>query len=172
MQSFNDEFWVNPQIPTLVMPFETTQRLHASVPIVTFGHLTHTVSGNTLWDMRVGRFVYSRKDDLSTGDLTTPNRFDRVTGVSSGGLPQFGGLTLIPTTVKATLSHYRPGLFAADHQWKVGTQIERAKTPGPPSFRAASGSSTTTGNRFRRSPPLPPSAAANSSRLPHLRAMP
>jgi hypothetical protein len=81
MQSFNDEFWVNPQIPTLVMPIETTLRLHASVPIVTFGHLTHTVSGNTLWDVRVGRFVYSRKDDPSTGLWTTPNHYDQVTGV-------------------------------------------------------------------------------------------
>jgi hypothetical protein len=131
MQSFNDEFWVNPQIPTTVMPIETTLRLHASVPIVTFGHLTQTLSDRTLWDVRVGRFVYSRRDDPSTGDLTAPNRSDRVTGVSSGNAPQIGALTLIRTTVKATLSHYRPGLFAADHQWKVGTQIEKGEDSQP-----------------------------------------
>ncbi len=39
-------------------------------------------------------------------DFTTPNRFDRVTGVSSGNPPQIGSLTLIRTTAKATLSHY------------------------------------------------------------------
>ena len=131
MQSFNDEFWVNPQIPTLVTPFEATQRLHASVPTMTFGHLTQTLSANTLWDVRVGRFVYSRKDDPSTGDPTTPSRFDRVTGVTSGAPPQIGGLTLIRTTAKATLSHYQPGLFAADHEWKVGTQIEKGEHEQP-----------------------------------------
>jgi len=127
MQSLNDEHWVNPQVPTLVMPFETTQRMNASVPTVTFGHLTHTLSANTVWDARVGRFVYSRKDDPSTGDPTTPNRLDRVTGVASGGPQQIGALTLIRTTGKATLSHYSPGLFAADHQWKIGTQIEKGE---------------------------------------------
>jgi carboxypeptidase family protein/TonB-dependent receptor-like protein len=131
MQSFNDEFWVSPQSPTLVTPFEATQRLNASVPTMTFGHLTHTLSTNTLWDARVGRFVYSRHDDPSTGDATTPSRFDRVTGVTSGNPPQIGALTLIRTTVKATLSHYSPGLFAADHQWKVGTQIEKGEHEQP-----------------------------------------
>src|SRR4029077_6517203 len=115
MQSVNDEFWVNPQPPTLVTPFAATQRLNATVPTVTFGHLTHTVSANTLWDVRVGRFVFSRKDDPSTGDPTIPSRFDRVTGVTSGAPPSIGALTLIRTTVKATLSHYGPGLFGADH---------------------------------------------------------
>ena len=127
MQSVNDEFWVNPQTPTLVTPFAATQRLNASVPTMTFGHLTNTVSPNTLWDLRVGRFVFSRKDDPSTGDSTIPSRFDRVTGVTSDAPPQIGALTLIRTTVKATLSHYRPGLFAADHQWKIGTQIEKGE---------------------------------------------
>jgi hypothetical protein len=127
MQSFNDEFWVNPQSPTLVTPFAATQRLSASVPTMTFGHLTQTLSPNTLWDVRAGRFVYSRTDAASSGDSTTPNRFDRVTGVSSGNPPQIGGLTLIRTTAKATLSHYRPAFFAADHQWKIGTQIEKGE---------------------------------------------
>ena len=89
-------------------PFEATLRLHASVPAITFGHLTHTSSANTVWDVRVGRFVYAREDDPSTGDLTTPSRFDRATGVYSGAPQTFGGLTLIRTTAKATLSHYRP----------------------------------------------------------------
>ncbi|HYM23802.1 MAG TPA: TonB-dependent receptor, partial [Vicinamibacterales bacterium] len=127
MQSINDEHWVNPQIPTLVMPFATTQRQNATVPTITFGHLTHTLSPNTVWDARVGRFVYTRHDDPSSGDPTVPNRTDRLTNVQSGGPQSIGGLTLIRTTVKATLSHYRPDLFAADHQWKIGTQIEKGE---------------------------------------------
>jgi hypothetical protein len=131
MQSLNREVWVNPQLPTLVTPFVVTQRQHASVPTMTFGDLTHTVSANTVWDVRVGRFVYTRHDDPSSGDRTTPNRFDRVTGVSSGNAPQFGGTTLIRTTAKATLSHFQRGLFGVDQQWKIGTSVERGEHHQP-----------------------------------------
>jgi len=131
MQSFHDEFWVSPQIPTLVTPFEATTRLNTSVPTITFGHLTHAFSGNTVWDVRLGRFVYSRDDDPSTGDPTRSNRFDRVTGVASGNPTTIGALTLIRTTAKATLSHHQSGLLAADHEWKVGTQVERGEHSQP-----------------------------------------
>jgi hypothetical protein len=127
VQSFHDELWVNPQTPTTSTPFAATQRQNASVPTITFGQLTHTLSSNTVWDARVGRFVYSRRDDPSTGDWTTPNRSDRVTGVSSGNAPQLGSLTLIRTTAKATLSHDQRGLFGADHDWKVGTSFEKGE---------------------------------------------
>lgn len=126
LQSFHREAWVNPQTPTLVTPFAATQRQHATVPAMTFGHLTHTPTANTLWDVRLGSFVYTRYDDPSSGDWTTPNRFDRVTGVSTGNAPQIGGLTMGRTTAKATLSHYRRGWLAADHELKLGTQIEKA----------------------------------------------
>ena len=131
VQSVHDEFWVNPEQPTFVKPFEATLRLHASVPAITFGQLTHTSSSSTVWDVRVGRFVYARKDDPSTGDLTTPSRFDRATGVFSDAPQTFGGLTLIRTTAKATLNHYRPSLLGADHQWKIGGQIEKGEGYGP-----------------------------------------
>ena len=68
MQSVHDEFWVNPERPTFVTPFEATTRPHATVPAMTFGDLTQTLSPNTVWDVRVGRFVYDRDDDPSTGD--------------------------------------------------------------------------------------------------------
>jgi hypothetical protein len=127
LQSFHDEFWVNPELPTFVKPFEATQRRHASVPALTFGHLTHTLSSNTVWDVRVGRFVFNRKDDPSTGSVTTPSRVDRLTGVFSGAPQTFGGLTLIRTTAKGTLNHYRPGLLGADHQWRIGGQLEKGE---------------------------------------------
>ncbi len=131
VQSVHDEFWVNPEQPTFVKPFEATLRLHASVPAITFGQLTHTSSSSTVWDVRVGRFVYAREDDPSTGDLMTPSRFDRATSVFSDAPQTFGGLTLIRTTAKATLNHYRPSLLGADHQWKIGGQIERGEAYGP-----------------------------------------
>jgi len=131
VQSVHDEFWVNPEQPTSAKPFDATLRLHASVPAVTFGQLTHTSSANTVWDVRAGRFVYSREDDPSTGSRTTPSRLDRVTGITTGGPPTFGGLTLIRTTAKATVNHYRAGLWGADHQWKTGLQVERGESNGP-----------------------------------------
>lgn len=127
LQSFHKEYWVNPELPTSVKPFEATQRRHATVPAITFGHVTHTLSSNTVWDARVGRFVYTRHDDPSTGDVTTPSRFDRQTGVFSGAPQSFGGLTLIRTTGKATLNHYRPAWFGGDHQWRIGVQLERGE---------------------------------------------
>ena len=130
LQSFHEEFWVNPDPPTLVTPYEATRRRSASVPAMTLGHLTHTGSANTVWDVRVGRFVYSEDRTTSTGDLTTPSRFDRATGVTSGAPPLVGGLTLIRTTTKATISHYRPDLLRADHQWKIGGEAERGEQHG------------------------------------------
>ena len=61
-RAIHDEFWVNPEQPTFVTPFEATLRQHASVPSMTFGHLTHTLSPNTVWDVRVGRFVFSTEE--------------------------------------------------------------------------------------------------------------
>ena len=140
MQSFHDEFWVSPQIPTVVTPFAATTRTHASVPAVTFGHLTHTLSANTFWDVRVGRFLYLRTDDPNTGDTTIANRFDRLTGVNSGNPQLIGNSRLMRTTAKATLTHYRHRLLWGDHEWKVGTQIEKGEhnqtqvTPGGARF--------------------------------------
>jgi hypothetical protein len=129
--NLHDEFWVNPEQPTLAKPFEATLRAHASVPAMTFGHLTHTSSSNTLWDIRLGRFVYSRDDDPSTGDRKTPGRMDNGTGSFIGAPQAFGALKLIRTTAKATISHYRPGLWGADHQWKLGAQFERGEHRSP-----------------------------------------
>ncbi len=124
-QSLHYEHWVNPTTPTFVTPFEATTRSSASVPAITYGHLTHMLSSNTLWDVRVGRFVYPQEVLPSTGDLTVASHFDRVTGVTSQAPSNFGTLTIARTTGKATLSHYQPGLWGTDQQWKVGTQIER-----------------------------------------------
>jgi Carboxypeptidase regulatory-like domain len=125
VSSFHHEFWVNPERPTLVTPFETTLRFNGRVPTTTFAHVTYTPSSNTLWDARVGQFVLSQDNDPASSSITTPNRFDRVTGVSSGAPPGFGDFNLRRTTGKVTLTHYRPGLFGADHEWKMGGQAEK-----------------------------------------------
>jgi hypothetical protein len=131
VQSIHNEFWVNPEQPTFVRPFPVTTRANASVPAITFGHLTHTVSANTVWDVRAGRFVYSQDNPPSTGIRTTASRIDSETNVLSGAPQTFSGLTLIRTTGKTTLNHYRPGVFGADHQMRVGGSIERGEHRGP-----------------------------------------
>lgn len=127
LQSYHREGWVNPELPTRVKPFEATQRRHASVPAMTFGHLTHTASSNTVWDVRVGRFTYDRRDDPSTGDFTIPSHVDRLTTVLSGAPQTLGGLQLFRTTAKASLSHFKPGLWRGDHQFKIGSQVEKGE---------------------------------------------
>jgi len=131
VNSLHYERWVNPEQPTLARPFEATLRTHASVPAITFGNLTHTRSANTLWDVRVGRFVYNQENDPSTGNRTTPGRMDIGTGVFSGAPQTFGALRLMRTTAKATISHYRPGLWGADQHWKMGAQVERGEHQSP-----------------------------------------
>jgi hypothetical protein len=125
LQSIHNEFWVNPEVPTIVKPFEATTRSHAVVPAMTFGDLTHVASSNTLWNVRVGQFVYRRVDEPSMGNRTAASRFDQVTNAASAAPQTFGGSTIIRTTAKATVSHFRPGLWAADHQWKMGAQVDR-----------------------------------------------
>src|SRR5262249_49158796 len=102
----------------------------ATVPAMTFGDLTHTLSANTLWEARVGRFVYSETRTPSTGDWTIPSRSDRVTGITTGASPQVGDLILIRTPATAALNHYRPGPRGADHKFKTGLQVERGEQHG------------------------------------------
>jgi hypothetical protein len=123
--SLHNEFWVSPERPDIVTPFEATLRFSGSIPTSTFAHVTHTPSNNTLWEARVGRFVSSQKNEPNVGNVTTTSRFDRVTGVSSGSAPSFGDFTLRRTTAKATVTHYRAGFLGADHEWKAGGQAEK-----------------------------------------------
>jgi hypothetical protein len=127
LQNVHYESWENPESPTLVKPFEATQARHASVPAVTFGHLTRTASPNTVWDLRAGRYTWSQQNEPSSGNRMTTGRFDRGTGVFSGAPQTYGGLTLIRSTGKATINHYQPGLLGVDHQWRAGGQLERGE---------------------------------------------
>ena len=129
--SVHNEFWVNSEQPTLARPFDATVRAHASVPAMTFGHLTNTSSANTAWDVRVGRFLFSREDDPSTGDRTRAGTLDTGTMIFSGAPQTISALTLVRTNAKATISHYRAGLWGVDHQWKLGAQFEHGEHRSP-----------------------------------------
>ena len=127
MQSFHEEFWENPDPPTLATPFEATVRRHASVPSSTFANVTYAPSGQNVWDLRVGRYVLDQKDDPSTGDRTTPNHRDRITGISHGNVREMGGLELDRITAKVVFNRYQAGWIGADHELKAGIQLERGE---------------------------------------------
>jgi len=127
MQSFHQERWVNPTPPTLAAPFVTTQRVHASVPNMTFAHVTHVPSNRTMWEARVGRFLLRQDADPSSGDRTTPNHTDQITGISSGNTSQITTLHLDRVTAKGVLHRYQPDWLGTDHELKAGIQIERGE---------------------------------------------
>ena len=158
VQSFHSEIGIDPERPTIVTPFEATARTHISTPTMNFGDLTHTMSANTLWDVRVGRFVSHRSGDLNALSPTTPSRFDRVTGVTTGARQNGAAVDLFRTTAKATLTHYRRAL-GAEHQWKSADNSNAASTTRSTSFRPASGTRTGPGSRCSPSRAFPPTSA-------------
>jgi hypothetical protein len=90
---------------------------------VNLGHLMHTASANTVWDVRVGWFRFTQDISPTSGDPTIPNRIDQPGNIWSGGPQQIGGARHLRTMVKATLSHHRAGWFGADHEWRMGVRL-------------------------------------------------
>ena len=78
-----------------------------------------------MWDVRVGRFVYTQENTPSTGDFTAASRIDNATNVASGAPQAFSTVSIARTTAKATMSRYQAGWLGADHQWRIGGQVER-----------------------------------------------
>ena len=95
---------------------------------MTFGHLTHTLSSNTVWDVRVGRFVFDRKDDPSTGSVTIGEPVRSRDGCLRAARHRpSADLRSFARPSKATVDHYRPELWGADHQWRIGGQFEKGE---------------------------------------------
>ena len=127
MQSIHDEFWSNPETPSATKPRSATQRLDASVPAINFGHLIHTASPNTVWDVRAGWFRFTQDTSPTSGNPTIPFRLEQPDNIWSGGPQQIGQVQQMRATVKATLSHYRAGWLGGDHEWRMGGQVDRAE---------------------------------------------
>ena len=123
-QSVHYESGLNPDRPTIVTPLEATARRHISVPAITFGHLTHTVSPSTVWDVRVGRFVYTQQSTPSSGNPNTPSRLDSATGITSGA-PAPHLVDDHPRDGEATVNHCRADVLG-DHL-ESGRTIERGE---------------------------------------------
>jgi hypothetical protein len=134
MSSFHDEFWTTPNRPTLARPFAATIIPSGTRPTGTFGQLTDTLTNNTLLDVRVSRFAAPSTNDPATGDRTAANHVDLATGLQSGGPQGFGAGQLARTTMAASLSGYRPFL-GADHEVKIGAQVEKGQNSGWTAFQ-------------------------------------
>jgi hypothetical protein len=126
VQSLHGERQLIEDQPTIAVPFDATSRHRATVPAVTFGHLTHSSSSNSVWDVLVGRFDFSQDNGPADGDRNTPSRFDSASGITTGAPAQFSRLRIARTTAKGTFTRYQAGLLGADHELKLGGQIEHA----------------------------------------------
>ena len=164
MQSFHQENWVSPTPPTLSTPFEATTRVHARVPSATYGNLTQVLSANTVWEARVGRFQVDQAGDSTIGDRTTPNHSDRVTGKSSGNTPSIDTFLLDRITAKAMLHRYQSAWLGADHDFKVGTQVEDGNHYGTSTLAGGVRYVDNNGAPFQAIYRTPRSPAASSSR--------
>ena len=72
VQSVHYESWVNPDPPTTVTPFEATLRADASVPAITFGHLTHTLRPTRSGTCGSDASYIHRTNTPSSATRTTP----------------------------------------------------------------------------------------------------
>ena len=127
VQSFHDELWSSPETPSPIKPLLATQLVDASVPAVNLGHLMHTASANTVWDVRVGWFRFTQDISPASGDPSIANRIDQPGPFWSGGPQLIGAAQHLRTTVKATLSHHRAGWLGADHEWRIGVEVDRGE---------------------------------------------
>lgn len=127
VNSFHGEFWDNLEAPSATKRPDATQRLQASVPAITLGHLTYTPSANRVWDMSAGWFVFSQDISRRTGDPNAPGILDRKLNVMSGAPTQTGEVRQERWTAKATFNQYMPGVAGADHDLRIGGQFERGE---------------------------------------------
>ena len=96
-----------------------------------FGHLTHTASANTVWDVRVGVVPLHAGHVADLGRSDDPEsrrparkRLEQAPAANRPGAAQFARRS------KSTVSHYRAGWFGADHEWRMGAQVDRGEHRG------------------------------------------
>jgi TonB dependent receptor-like, beta-barrel/Carboxypeptidase regulatory-like domain len=130
VQSFHEEFTFNPEVPTSNKPLVATQFVKGSVPATNFGHLTHAPAGNTVWDVRLSRYSSLSETSPPSGDRTIPNRVDQPGNLWSQAPQTIGEVKHSRATGKVTVSHYGPRLVGADHEWKMGAQVDRGEHRG------------------------------------------
>ena len=151
VQSYHEEFWVNPELPTLCQAV----RSHPAAPC--FGargdvRRPHAhLSPNTVWDVRAGPVCLHarRRPEHRRSDDPRPVR--QPTGLPSGAPAAFGDSDLARTTVKATLDSLPAGSAWRRSPMEDREPIRRGRASTlRRSFQPASGTSTRTARRPRR----------------------
>ncbi len=122
MHTYHDDYWVIPQTPSISSPFETTLTWGGRNPSITFGNITHVLSQNTFYDVRVSGFYSPDDYARPNGNFGQSRRTDSATGETSGGPPFSGGFRQARTAVHGKLSHYASDWIGADHDFKFGVQ--------------------------------------------------
>ena len=166
MQSFHEEIWVNPTVPTATTPFIATLRNNAKVPSMTFANLTQVLSNKTVWEMRVGRFIFDQKSDPSSDDRTTPSHRQQGTNILSQNAPQIGTVKLDRVTAKAVLHRYQSGGVARIITSRPAPRSNAASTSSLRPFREASSSWTAQLARLSSRFPARRGLAAGGSSTP------
>ena len=115
VQSFHDEFWSNPETPTLNKPRDATQTLERqcrrSISVTSRTRFQPTPSGTSAWVFRFTQDTWP-----TSGDPTIPNVIELSDNSWIGGPQQIGKVRQLRTTAKVTLSHYRAVWLGADHE--------------------------------------------------------
>ena len=151
MQSFHQEYWVNPTPPTLVTPFEATLRVQrvGAEHDVRPPH-AHAVA-NTVWEVRVGRFVLrpEERPELRRSDDAEPVRSDhrrlerqRAADRRTDARSRHGEGR--PQPLSARLARRRPPDRGSARRSSAASIARRPSSP------AAFGTSTATASRSRR----------------------
>lgn len=130
MHTYHDDYWVIPQTPSPTSPFESILTFGGRNPSITFGDITHVVSPNTFYDVRVSGFYSPNDYARPNGNFGQSRREDTATGQITGGPPFSGGFRQARTAVHGKLSHYASDFIGADHDFKFGVQYVDGKSSG------------------------------------------
>ena len=130
MSTYHDDYWVIPQTPSTSAPFESILTFSGHNPSLTFGDITHVLSPNTFYDVRVSGFYSPADQGQPNGNFGQSRHFDTATGQISGGPPFSGGFRQARTAVHGKLSHYASDFIGADHDFKFGVQYVNGKHSG------------------------------------------
>ncbi|MGH9333500.1 MAG: TonB-dependent receptor, partial [Vicinamibacteria bacterium] len=124
MNTYHDDYWDIPAIPSIADPFETITSYGGRNPSMTIANFTHVLSPNTFWDARFSGF-YSPNDyaRANNPDLSQAWHQDLATGISSGGSAYHGSFTQSTWTLSGKMSHYATDWLKSDHDFKFGFQF-------------------------------------------------
>jgi outer membrane receptor protein involved in Fe transport len=131
MASFHYDRWSTPdRTPSAFLPYESSATRSGDSPAATLAQLTHTISANTLVELRGSTASFTNGLTPVNGSKALPAHFDLATGVFSGGALYFGDTSERKTDVRAKLSHYAAGFLESDHDFKFGAQFVVASSRG------------------------------------------